>query len=170
MLNENQAESERLIQDFWQDEQCPIINGVIYGTGEILMLDFDRVTEGEDIAVSVRAAGKTNVASFLAEHENYLTSITELCELQVLEEDLRISGGDGGFGGDGFVAVSRLSDNYLKWIAFFDNSNPFEEVSFTGSQVLAISSHRDKWLFPLAQPEQVSVVAGEPWGSRLSTK
>jgi hypothetical protein len=170
MLKENQAESERLIQDIWQDEQCPTINGIIYGTGEILLLDFDRVTEGDDTAVSIRPAGKTNVASFLAEHEDYLTSITEFCEIQVQEEGVRISCGDGGFGGDGFVAVSRLSDNYLKWIAFFDNSNPFEEVSFAGSQVLAISSHRDKWLFPLAQPEQVSVVAGEPWGGRLSTR
>lgn len=80
-----------------------------------------------------------------------------LVELPIPDRDLLIQAGEGSWGGEGFVAVSRIADGRLIWIAHFDFSNPFVEVALENERIKAVSTYQDEWYFPLFKPEQVVV-------------
>lgn len=43
------------------------------------------------------------------------------------------------------------------WLAFFDDSNPFIEISVEDDVVIGVTTYNDEWRFPLLRPEQVVV-------------
>ena len=49
-------------------------------------------------------------------------------------------GGGGSSGSDGFVAIVKIDTGDLKWLAVFDESNPFMEVLIKDNELLAVSS------------------------------
>src|SRR5258708_31307866 len=153
----NHEASERLIQEKWKEELCPIISGIICGDGQIHLMDFSRISEGDRTKLELHITGSTNISSFLKVRCDYLTNITQLCEVRYPKENICIIGGEGGQGSEGFVAVSRLYDNYLEWIAFFEESNPFVSVRLDGPSVIAVSTYDDTWNFPLKHPEHALV-------------
>lgn len=151
----------------WMDEECPIVNGVTLGTGDVYLLSLSRIRNQDQFAATVRPAGVTNLASLDKEKGLEWTYLTRLCEVRSLEKGVRVSGGEGGQGADGFVAVSSIEDDRLVWVAFFDNSNPFVEVELAGSRIHAVTTLDDRWSFDLAQPGEVSVQAGDPRGRHI---
>jgi len=60
-------------------------------------------------------------------------------------------------GADGFVAVLRLDNGEIVWIAFFTRSNPFEEIQLVEDQVMARTNLGMWWQFPLHSPEMVTL-------------
>ena len=165
-LNDESSTAD-LLQQKWRDEECPIINGVTLGTGGVYLMSLSRVGNQDGFAVTVRPTGVTNLASLHKENGVEWTYLTRLCEFRSLEKGVRVSGGEGGQGADGFVAVSAIEDDRLLWVAFFDNSNPFVEIELTGSQIHAVTTLDDRWSFDLAQPGEVSARAGDPRGRRI---
>ncbi len=70
----------------------------------------------------------------------------------------RVSCGEGGWGGEGFVAVSRFEDDYLLWMAFFDVSNPFEKINVRENVISGVTNLGNTWRFPIDNPERLSIV------------
>lgn len=67
--------------------------------------------------------------------------------------------GDGGRDGDGFVALLGGPEKSLVWLAFFDDSQPFEEVRFEGGDVVARTTTGRELRFPVDAPERLVVTA-----------
>ena len=65
--------------------------------------------------------------------------------------------GESDYGSDGFVAVLNLSTKELKWIAFFDSSNPFDNLRLVGNSLYAISTSNYVWEFNLDNPTDISI-------------
>lgn len=148
------------IQDIWEQDQCPIINGIIFDSGEIILLKI-RSLQVRNIWVDLLdLCGKSTLEKFLTKQPDQLASITTLAETEAGSETsgLRLLCGEGSSGGDGFVAVCRAADEHLNWIAFFENSNPFEHIEIHGSDVFAVNNCQQIWRFPLARPDLCCVV------------
>lgn len=154
------TEPAERIQQRWKASLSPIFNGIVLGNGTFIGIDFRQSLQdsGELEGVVVTT---TDVCLFEAEYQDYWTEVTPLCELQVADSKLRILGGEGGFGGDGFVALTTVDQNELVWLAFFDHSNPFVELSLDESRlvIIAKSNLGMKWVFPLHEPQRVTIIA-----------
>jgi hypothetical protein len=156
--------SERLAQDNWRNRASFIVNGLTYGTGRIRLLELERIGDGEDRRTTVRLGGETTAEALTLRDPDAVTDLTVLCEAQAPTADLYLWGGEAGQGGDGFVALARKSDDYLLWLLFLDDSNPFVEVTFRDEEAWAVSTMDELWKIPLDQPERLRVSAGDPKG------
>jgi len=87
------------------------------------------------------------------------TTITEMIDETATDagRNLRAYCGEGGFGGDGFVALCWADTDKPIWIAFFETSNPFVSVSLHANCVVAQTTLDRKWTFPLEEPEKFAV-------------
>ncbi len=160
MNKEKLQPQEQMIQNKWKSRMCPIVNGIMFGNGKIVELEADKF---EGITLHPQIQRITSIETFVLEHGDYWTSLDELCGFDLLSRNLRITGGEGGFGGDGFVALSHSSDDQLIWIAFFEDSNPFIQVSTNNDEsvVIGITTLETVWQFPIDQPEKPKVYKAE---------
>ena len=78
------------------------------------------------------------------------------CEALDEARGLLARGGEGSWGGDGFVASSAAAGQ-LEWLASFDFCNPIVEVHFQGECVVGRNNCGTDWYFPLANPAAVWV-------------
>ena len=148
---------EQIVQHKWLAQLCPIVNGVIYGTGEITLFSLIGGFQLSGTSIELRRGIRTCVTSFLEQNPDDWTSVTSLCEATSDELNARVLAGEAGLGADGFVAVTRKNDEYLEWIMFFENSNPFIEVTINGPDIVAVTNLGDRWTIPLRSPENMSV-------------
>lgn len=157
-----------LIQQLWQQRRSPIVSGVLFGTGEIAVLTFERMVRGVNVVLRVELSGRADVAGVLRADPDMSTELTELCQVRAEERNLEAVAGEGSAGGDGFLALTRLSDGHLNWMLFVENSNPFVEVGIRGSEIIAVTTLDDLWTVPLVSPEQLTVRPGNRrgWDSR----
>ncbi len=73
-------------------------------------------------------------------------------------EILRCQVGEGsGWDGFGYVAVSRVADDYLYWVAFFERSNGFDQVYIKDNSVIATPYLGWEYVFDLAAPERIKI-------------
>lgn len=136
----------------WSEGRCPILNGVFYPDDTVVPLDVEEHEDGSPPDVRARDAVSLNEVAGPVEW----TSLGVLAEASVPGLDARVAVGQGGMGGDGFVALLVGAEGKLEWLAFFDCSNPFEEVRVEGRDVLAVSNLGVEWRFPVTHPEAVT--------------
>lgn len=148
---------EELLQERWGEGLCPIVNGLIFDDGRVVLCEFKRARLDSLQAVDFKRVGVTTLEETLGGDDSYFTGVTQWCSAEISDTGKRVLCGEGGFGGDGFVALTRVDDDHLEWIAFFENSNPFVSVAYTDGYVLAESSYGDRWSFPVTHPEDATV-------------
>jgi hypothetical protein len=148
---------EALIQEKWSEELCPGLNGVLFSNGELVLMDCALLLDENKTQVRVRPLAHTTLSSALNFDENLWTFITEMDSYSWKEGGLRLSCGEGSMGSDGYVAAVRIPDEQLVWIAFFDCSNPFQEIKVINNEAVAVSTYGHTWNFPLEHPERVTV-------------
>ena len=71
--------------------------------------------------------------------------------------NLKVLCGEGDYGSDGFIALLDLELNTLKWLAFFENSNPFENVEIHYDHLVGITNLHYRWRFNLKNPQQLDI-------------
>lgn len=152
-------DSEIKIQELWANEQCPIVNGIIFGNGVIKRFELIRDGSWNPEKTVLDLKAQISIIEILRNEPNNITHIHQLCEKTVLERNIRLVVGEAGWGGDGFVAVETLKTKKLEFMLFFDNSNPFTEVDFVDSEIVAISNLGEKWIIPIKEPEKITVFA-----------
>ncbi|MET0405404.1 MAG: hypothetical protein ABW123_23510 [Cystobacter sp.] len=146
-----------LIQEKWQEELCLMTNGVLYSTGELILMECALLTQDGKTHVRARPLARSTLDSVLEFNENPWTFVTELASCSSEEGNLRLSCGEGGMGADGYVAAIRTPDEQIEWIAFFDCSNPFCSVKISDGNAVAVSTHGHVWTFPINRPELLTV-------------
>jgi hypothetical protein len=153
-------EIEELIQERWRRGQVPLMDGILYQDGSMVLFSYERVEHQGERGLSVSVNGRTTLAEHLAEDPDIWTFVLEMDAVVWEEGGLRIACGGGGYGSDGFVAATRLQDDSLVWVAFSQRSNPFRTVDLLDASVVATTELGQVWRFGLPRPEPV--VAGWP--------
>lgn len=141
----------------WSAGQWPTLNGLTFADGRyfaIRPIDAPR----EPLPMRLSYTGPRQIESF---QEAPLTSLVRNCETSDDAAGLTAAAGECSAGEDGFVACLE-STGVLRWVAFFDFSNPFERVQFDGANLVAENNLGEAWRFPLATPWEVTVVLANP--------
>lgn len=140
----------------WLHEQCAIVNGVMFPDDRVYLVSVtSRPRQSPLVACSEETV---SISSVFGDADVEFTELTGLFEAEYPDRGLVVACGEGGMGGDGFVAVLKSGNRELVWLAFFDASNPFIRASLAGDIVHAVSSLGHCWRFPVDRPERVSAV------------
>lgn len=148
---------KELIQQKWREELCPGLNGVLFASGELVLMECTLLMEESVTQARVQPLARSTLNSALEFNENLWTFITELASCSWEKGNLRLSCGEGSMGSDGYVAAVRSDDERLVWVAFFDCSNPFQDIRVVDAEAVVVSTHGHVWRFPLEHPERVTV-------------
>ncbi|WP_144370138.1 hypothetical protein [Myxococcus stipitatus] len=147
------------IQRRWQSSEVLQIDGILFGAGELILMDYtvvmDSGTKQEDVFVSPIA--RSSLQSVLEFNDDPWVSVTSLGSCEWPERGERLFCGEGSMGNEGFVASCATSSGQLRWVAFFTRSNPFLSVRVVDGFIVATSSHWKTWSFPPEHPERVRV-------------
>lgn len=140
-----------LIREHWESRSCPILNGIVFPDDTAFLLNVVPPTGADDRYVIV-AAARRPLASV---GPVAWTQVAELARATDPVRDTTAIVGEAGMGADGFVAAMQGTSGQLKWLAFFDCSNPFHVVSVRQDAVVARTNLDVEWTFPLEHPECV---------------
>lgn len=128
------------------------MNGVMFGDGSVECIE--PCDQPRPVGtMTLVGKGRTQLQSH-APLES--TGLMSSCRFEDRAKGIVVTAGEAGMGSDGFVAVADLS-NQLRWIAFFDFSNPFVSVEILGDEVLGKNNLGEAWHFPLSNPSRVRV-------------
>lgn len=142
---------------YWENDLCPIVNGIIFADGSIRQLNPKESSQQYyDIP---EYSGIETIDKLREKEEIGITNIYKRKPIQIAELNILIYCGDGSWGGEGFVAVCEKYEGreMLKWIAYFDYSNPMEKVEYIDSNIVAYSNLGHRWIFNIDRPQDVSV-------------
>ena len=118
-----------------QSDSLPIINGILYADGKI-----------EHLCISCDENHRRYIEKgSVIEEEIYESSVGISAKCQSVELDLKVSVGEGSFGGDGFVFAQTLSSDSFLWLIAFDDSNPFIAVRIADDKILVENNLYEVW-------------------------
>jgi hypothetical protein len=139
------------LEQAWEQRWCPVVNGVLFPDGSAVAV------EARPAAGGPPAVGPRTPLAQLAAGGLRWTTLGPLTRTFSPDRKLLAAVGEGGLGGDGFVALMTGPMGALVWLAFFDDSTAFEAVRFDGDSVAARTADGREWRFPVAAPERVVV-------------
>jgi hypothetical protein len=136
----------------WLKGECPILNGVMFADGFVQCVEPCEQPRPLGI-ITLVAKERTPIE----QHTPFeTTGLIRLCRAEDQRRGLVVIGGEAGMGSDGFVALTDTS-NQLRWIAFFDFSNPFVSVKLFSDKVIGENNLAETWRFSLENPSQIQV-------------
>ena len=137
------------IQQKWQDEQVPAVDGIFFGSDEFIPLDG---AADSGYTVGVRQPVATIVLRW--------AMVVEAVRVSDEGRDLRVHGGETPWEGSGFIAAVMASTGHLRWLFQLSASEAFVEVETDGVVVRAVSGGypvRYQWSIPIHEPEKFTV-------------
>jgi hypothetical protein len=137
----------------WKNGKLPMINGIIYQDGNIDWVNVDINNEERKIEFT----NKLHINDLLFTNGLQFLEAVTLMTLEDTRNEVTICCGGCGLGGGGFVVVESKNESQLKWIAVFENSNPFERVEVAGEIIYAYNKSADKWGFNINKPGEISI-------------
>jgi hypothetical protein len=146
-------------QQIWDLRICPIRNGIYFANDSVALLDIRMPWENTDEEIFIINLGLVSLERAQEFLEHQMTHLMQLCEQSYADLNLRIIGGEGSYGSEGFIALTEISTGILVWLVYLDCSNPFEKVSLSNGIVTATSNLGHAWHFPLAEPVAVKAQA-----------
>ncbi|HYF02990.1 MAG TPA: hypothetical protein VEC36_06415 [Patescibacteria group bacterium] len=141
---------------FFDHQECPSVDGIVYPDGSIFLLNIS-IDWGRPANYSVKKGAKTTVDGLKGEGELYWTSCAVLVSMIDTQQSIEIWGGEASYGSDGFVSVFDLSSKNLIWIAFFNESNPFDKLSVLDDEIYATSTNGCVWKIKIKNPVDIVV-------------
>ena len=121
---------DKLVLEGWQDGRCPIVDGIVFADGRIVLLQMtckyipnSRYPERQ-YAFHLKKDQAIDIHELERDGRLKWSHISR--EFQALDEkrNLRAWCGETSWGSEGFVALERADTNLPIWIAIFDGSNP----------------------------------------------
>ena len=172
---ESESIGSVIAQKVWQNRIFPFPSGILKYDGTFIELCITRDTT-EETRTIVSVSNRFPIANIIedVEFEDFLDSdynvLDEQCESSSLSTGVKVVGGGGSLGADGFVTVLDLYNDDMKWIAFFEDSNPFVEVGIKKDKALAVSNLDYLWTFEIHRPEIITIEKGDPKGYDIRKK
>lgn len=154
-MTESTTQTSHRILEGWDDERCPILCGIFRPDDSVSMVKVETdSSSGNPIRLRVINHSTVNDLERLKPLD--WTYLTQLCEAHSPSMGRSAVAGEGGYGGDGFVALLNERKELL-WLAFFDCSNPFTKLTIVDQQVVAFSSLGNEWRFLFESPETATI-------------
>lgn len=144
------------IKDFWHHQESPFVNGVVYPDG-VIQLHKVNVDWGPPVRYSIEVGCKTSMLALEEAGGLNWNDCAVLSQLCVKDKNVEIIAGESDYGSDGFVAVVNATNHELIWLAFFNCSNPFDQLQMHGDELWAWSTSGCVWRFPICSPDKVVV-------------
>lgn len=144
------------ISNFLDHQQCPGVDGIVFPTGEIQIVNvaMDRTSPA---SLRLKPGAKTSINELKLRHQLFWSDCAILERIVDEKEQIEVVAGESDYGSDGFVAVLSNPSKKLKWIAFFTCSNPFVRLAIADNEIVATSNLGISWVFPINKPEAVFV-------------
>ncbi|MFI1578063.1 hypothetical protein [Embleya sp. NPDC020630] len=111
-----------IISELWDRQTLPIHNGFYCASGRSYEL-----TQDSSSPSGVKIERAFDLESFLRAEPDWVTSIDVTRVKQIGESEGYLCCGDGSYGSEGFIAKID-SVKKLLWVAYLENSNPFDEI------------------------------------------
>lgn len=133
------------IASLWNAEQLPIRDALHVHDGRSYSVALDRSKDS-----GLEITGRFSLDDFLHEDPDFLADIMTTQKIATSFQPGFLCCGEGSHGSDGFFA--RLNNNEdLVWVAFFEDSNPFRQISqhqeqatFTSTSGVTVTVHLDE--------------------------
>jgi len=152
-----------LVLEGWRDCRCPIVDGIVFADGHIVLLDIswgtipNRRYPETEYAFRLRKNRVVDIDTLQRGGELHWSHISRDCKSVDPTRNLCAWCGETSWGSEGFVALATAETDRPIWIAIFDGSNPFKSVALTATTVEAVSTYENVWSFPIQSPEDVTV-------------
>lgn len=143
---------DNIIEKEWLEERVPFVNGIIYPSGRVVMVDIGH-GDGDHYDFIKESCNNSNLEEIKAKGDFDWVNICGTFRRDSENRELKVVCGEASWGSDGFVSLYSNVEKRLLWIAFFDNSNPFVEAEIDGSMVIARTNLDYLWSFPIDSPE-----------------
>jgi hypothetical protein len=140
----------RKIVDFFEHQESPIVNGIIFPNGMIQTIEIS-ADWGPPVRYIHSKGPQISIDRFSSESDWTSCAVMKKLVDKALGFTF-LAGETLGRGDDGFVAAITNADHKLKWLVFMDRSNPFCDLKVTGQYVVALSTLRCYWRFPIENP------------------
>ena len=141
------------LQNEWKKGRLPIISGILYENGNVNWINI----ESKNRMRRIEHGSKLNLNTLMEENEIYLSEITILCRKEDISKRIIVSCGEGGHGSEGFIVVEENDTKKIKWVAFFEESNPFEKIEVIDDVIYTYNNLGEKWAFEINDPINVSI-------------
>lgn len=138
----------------WKNGRLPIINGILYGNSTIEWINIDYDLNYKRI---INRGSILCVNDLIMKNELYFSTISTCYQFEDKNNDLVIYCGGGSYGSEGYIVVESKIDLKLIWIAFFEESNPFEKLEIIGDKIIAYNNLNEKWIFDINNPSNLTV-------------
>jgi hypothetical protein len=145
------------LQEMWDQEQCPIVNGIIFATGAVRHLEMDPAGRASGHRGHLIVGSETSLAELEKSGRLSCTYYTEMGEAIDQSLGIRVVCGGGGMGSDGFIALLRLPANCVEWIAFFDFANPFTDVRVVDNNIETHNNLGEEWSLSIEAPQSITL-------------
>lgn len=121
------------IVELWNEEELPIKDGIYFANGESFSLSVQFYPN-----LLIEKGKKFDLVSFLNENPDYLTSIDITKKIKMNTGEICLLS-EGSYGSEGFIAY-MTSDEHLKWVMYFEKSNPFINAIELPNRFLEVES------------------------------
>ena len=134
----------KLINNF----KCPLINGIFFPNGDILVIEKNNV--------SIRVVCKTTVESYFL--YNSVDCVTKF-EILVRNSNNKytVGGGEGSWGGDGIILLEDNIGNLI-WFLFMDNLDPIINITIIDDFIEAKNANNLIIRVPINTPQDIYIV------------
>jgi hypothetical protein len=142
------------LEQAWEQRWCPMVNGLLFPDGSVVPVVAWPAAGG-----APTLGARVRISDLAGQGPLRWTTLGPIARA-VSPDRARIAAvGDGGQDADGFVALLGGPQKGLVWLAFLDDSGPFEAVRFEGEEVVARAAGGREWRFPADAPERLVVTA-----------
>lgn len=132
-------------------------NSIIFGDGKMILLDVEFYSKGN---YHIGPIADSSIDSYLKYNSDDLSSFDVFSKVKF--GDYEVFVGDGSSEGNGVIYFTNVEDNSLVWFAFFENSEPFKEVSVDENGVIhALSAVNITWKLSLDNPLSIELIFPE---------
>jgi hypothetical protein len=143
------------LEQAWEQRWCPMVNGLLFPDGSVVP-----VTGWPGAGTAPALGARTRLSDLAGRGPLRWTTLGPIVRAVSPDRARIAAAGDGGQDADGFVALLAGPAKGLVWLAFFDDSGPFDAVRFEGDDVVARAAGGREWRFPVDAPERLVVSSG----------
>jgi len=164
MTEMNERSPQEMIEAKWQARRAPHTDGVVFPSGRMVTFEYCVQSDERTFDFGIFDAFEDDLSDFIARQgdDDPWTPLLTIGVHECPEHGVRVEFGEGSYGCHGYVVCADLATNRLRWLAFFQESNPFVRAQCRGEVIEATSNMGHVWTFPISCPERLSVKDAPP--------
>lgn len=140
------------IVELWNEETLPIKDGVYFSEGSAISLSIKIYPN-----LIIEKGEPFDLVDFLNREPDCITSIDSTKKITV-SDGCQCVIGEGSYGSEGFIAYIT-PNGYLKWVMYFERSNPFiNVVELSNKNIEVESSANYKIVIDLNNPIHIALL------------